>query len=227
MRAFQALVLVVLCGSPALAPHPAQAAPTTNDPALDAPSTSQTVDQPTPDFAPRTAFAVRMQLPFAGLAYGGLTVTNGSVAARFADLVETEIGANKTVNLCESGSSWFARAGISPSVLNAKAQGTHWNLRIPVLVSFFDYSGIGGGCDDNPGHDYYGYQVSTGLDATYWGRGHFGFNMRLLGGAGGGYEKEIGPHAGKRAEWSSVSIGSGISGNVIPEILFSVGLALK
>jgi hypothetical protein len=221
MRIVQALVFV-LCGSQALVPHPAQAAPATNPPALDAPSTSPTADQPTPDFAPRTSFAIRMQLPFAGLAYGGFTVTNGSVTARFVDLVETEIGANKTLTPCESGSSWFARAGISPSVLTAKAQGTHWNLRIPVLVSFVDYSGIGGGCDDNPGHVYYGYQVSTGLDATYWGSGHFGFNMRLLGGVGGGYEKEDGSHAGRQPEWTSVSVSSSF-----PEILLSIGVALK
>jgi hypothetical protein len=221
MRTVQALVLV-LCGSPALVPHPAQAAPATSDPDLEAPSTSQTGDQPTPDFAPRTAYALRLQLPFAGLAYGGLTVTNISVAARFADFVETEVGVNKTLTPCESGSSWFVRSGISPSLLTAKAQGTHWNLRIPLLVSFVGYSGVGGGCDDNPGHDYYGYQLSTGLDATYWGKGHLGFNMRLLGGVGGGYEKEMDYDAGRRPEWTSVSIDS-----AFPEILLSVGLAMK
>ena len=145
---------------------------------------------------------------------------SGSVAARFAGLVETEVGANATVTPCESGSSWFARAGIAPSVLTAKAQGTHWNLRIPLLFSFVDYSGTGGGCDDNAGKDYLGYQVSTGLDATYWGQGHVGFNMRLLGGTGGGYKKSTGPHADAQSGWVS-------SRHVIPEILFSLGIALK
>jgi len=215
MRIVQALAFV-LCGSHALAAHPAQASPATEDAVL----TLGSEIRSKPTFAPRTAFTVRVQPPFLGLAPGGFTLLSTSVAVRFAGLVEAELGANSTATPCESGSSWFARAGISPSVLSAKAQGTHWNLRIPLLVSFVDYSGRAGGCDDNSNHDYRGYQVSTGLDATYWGEGSVGFNLRLLGGTGGGYRKETGPTTRERTEWISKD-------HLIPEITLSIGVALK
>jgi hypothetical protein len=219
MRILQALVLV-LCGSHALGATPAFASPDAEDAALTTSLNAGTEDQPTPDYAPRTAFTVRLQPPFLGLAPGGFTLMAVSFAARFAGLVETELGANSTATPCDSGSSWFARAGISPSVLTAKADGTHWNLRIPLLVSYVDYSGRDSGCDDIFSHDYSGYQVSTGLDATYWGSGSVGFNLRLLGGTGGGYRKTTGPYTPTRTEWISTD-------SLIPEITLSIGIALK
>jgi hypothetical protein len=217
MRVIPALVLV-LCGSHALGANPAFADSGAEDTALSL--TARTEKHPTPTFNPRTSFTVRLQPPFLGLAPGGFTLMAVSFAARFAGLVETEIGANSTATPCESGSSWFARAGISPSVLTAKADGTHWNLRIPLLVSYVDYNGRAGGCDDDSSHDYSGYQVSTGLDATYWGSGSVGFNLRLLGGTGGGYKKENGRYAEAGSRWVS-------SDSLIPEISLSIGIALK
>jgi hypothetical protein len=121
-----------------------------------------------------------------------------------------------TVNPCESGAAPLARAGVSPSLVRANAADTHWNLRVPILLGYFDYSGTGGGCDDNPGTEAYGYLFSTGLEAIHWSVAHrVGFNMRLLVGTGGGKARDTGPHASSSA-WSKADMF---------ELAFSVGLS--
>jgi hypothetical protein len=171
-------------------------------------------------YDPRTVVALRIQPPLLGISPGGLTLINLSLAARFAGLLETELGANSTLTACDSGGSWYTRLGVAPSVLTARANGSHWNLRIPVLASYVNYSGTGGGCDDNPGHDYRGYLLSTGLDATHWGQSRVGFNMRLLVGAGSGYQKDTGPHAYSDAGWTKAR-------DNVPEITFTLGIVFR
>ena len=163
-----------------------------------------------PDFDPATVYAVRFQPPGAGfvgtfranLNLLGFNLLGGAVGVRFARLVEGEVAGILMQGLCEGGTSLIARAGVSPSLLRARAEGTHWNLRLPLLIGYLNYSGHVGGCDEEPGHDLRAMLFSTGLDATHWSSSAAGFNLRLLFSMGPSWMKEAGLHASSSATWS-------------------------
>jgi len=162
-----------------------------------------------PDFDPATVYAVRLQPPGAGVMETlrgnwnllGITLVGGSVEARFARLVEAEVGVVLTQEVCEGGTSLVARAGFSPSLLRARAEGTHWNLRLPLLIGYLNYSGHPESCDETPSHDLRAMLFSKGLDATHWSSSAAGFNLRLLFNMGPAWVKDSGPYAGG-ATWS-------------------------
>jgi hypothetical protein len=162
-----------------------------------------------PDFDPATVYAVRFQPPGAGITetlrgnwnFLGITLLGGSVGVRFARLVEAEVGATLTQGLCEGGTSLVARAGVSPSLLRARAEGTHWNLRLPLLIGYLSYSGHPASCDETPSTDLRAMLFSTGLDATHWSSSAGGLNLRLLFNMGPAWVKDSGPYAGG-ATWS-------------------------
>lgn len=168
-----------------------------------------------PDFDPSRSYTVRFQIPFVGvMASGGgsnnwniegLEVVAGSVGARFAHLYEVEVAGSKTSWICGSGSAVQARAGVSPSLIKARAEGTHWNLRVPILLGFLEKSGEHDGCDGSAGNDLLGMLLSTGLDATRWSSSRsVGFNMRLLVGMGPGWSKEVN-YGAKDGKWERAS----------------------
>lgn len=159
-----------------------------------------------PDLDPSRSYAVRFQVPFAGILAShddqieGLEVLGISVGARLAHLYEVEAVGSHTSWICGSGSVVQARAGVSPSLIKARADGTHWNLRAPVLLGFLGKSGEMG-CDNSVGNDLMGMLLSTGLDATRWSSsGPFGFTMRALFGMGPGWSKELNYRA-KDGNW--------------------------
>ena len=131
----------------------------------------------------------------------GFNLLGGAVAVRFARLVEGEVGGILTQGLCEGATSLIARAGVSPSLLRARAEGTHWNLRLPLLIGYLNYSGHAGSCDEEPSHDVHAMLFSTGLDATHWSSSAAGFNLRLLFSMGPAWMKETGAYAAS-ATWS-------------------------
>jgi hypothetical protein len=147
------------------------------------------------DFDPGMATTVHLQLPASRLLLwiptdGGFSVLGLSVSQRFVRLVEVEAGFEETVNPCIHGLQWLTRAGVAPSLLRARPEGTHWNLRLPVLFGYHDLSATGGGCDMNPDQHIRALMVTTGLDATYWSRARWGFDVRLLLGIGKGWVRE-------------------------------------
>lgn len=162
-----------------------------------------------PDFDPATVYAVRIQPPGAGIVetvrsnfnFLGFNLLGGSVGVRFARLVEGEVGGMLTQGLCEGATSLIARAGVSPSLLRARAESTHWNLRLPLLIGYLNYSGHVTGCDEDPSHDLRAMLFSTGLDATHWSSSAAGFNLRLLFNMGPSWVKETGAYAAS-ATWS-------------------------
>jgi len=129
-----------------------------------------------PDFDPATVYAIRFRPPGAGIVETvrsnfnllGFNVLGGAVGAQFARLAEGEVGGILIQGLCEGGESLIARAGVSPSLLRARAEGTHWNLRLPLLIGYLNYSGHAGGCDEEPHHNVRAMLFSTGLDGTQW-----------------------------------------------------------
>jgi hypothetical protein len=164
-----------------------------------------------PDFDPSRSYAIRFQIPYAGLmAAGGgsnnwniegVEVVAGSVGARFAHLYEVEVAGSRFWWICGSGAAVQARAGVSPSLIKARAEGTHWNLRVPILLGFLDKSGGNHGCDGLGNNDLRGMLLSTGLDATHWSSsGLVGFNIRLLFGMGPGWSKEVN-YGAKDGKW--------------------------
>ena len=183
--------------------------------------------QTKPDFDPGTAYVVRLQLPLMGIMgtgggshdwnFAGIALFGGSIGARFARLVEVEVGATETLSICDTGGSLFARAGLSPSLLRARVEGTHWNLRLPLLLGFLTQAGSSTHtCDTTPSHDLRGMLFSTGLDATHWSPSAFGFNMRLLFSIGPGWSKETGVY-GRGSEWYAT--------DKIIEVGLTIGLA--
>jgi hypothetical protein len=162
-----------------------------------------------PDFDPATVYAIRFQPPGAGVMETlrgnwnllGITLVGGSVGVRFARLVEAEVGATLLQGLCEGGTSLVARAGVSPSLLRARAEGTHWNLRLPLLIGYLNYSGHPASCDETPSTDLHAMLFFTGLDATHWSASAGGLNLRLLFSMGPAWVKDSGPYA-SGATWS-------------------------
>jgi len=179
-----------------------------------------------PDFDPATVFAVRIQPPGAGITETlrgnwnvlGITVIGGSVGVRFARLVEGEVGGILIQGLCEGGTSLAARAGLSPSLLRARAEGTHWNLRLPLWMGYLTYSGHPDSCDETPSHDLRAMLFSTGLDATHWSSSAAGFNLRLLLSTGPSWMKETGSYA-TGATWSDR--------DWVMELGLTIGLVLR
>ena len=148
----------------------------------------------------------------------GLTLFGGSVGARFARLVEAEVGGTESYGGCEGGEAFFVRAGLSPSLLAGRAEGTHWNLRLPLLAGYLGSSGSAGSCDESPSHDVHAMIFSTGLDATHWSASRAGFNLRLLLSAGPAWVKESGAYASSLApterQW-------------VVELGLAIGLAIR
>jgi hypothetical protein len=149
------------------------------------------------DFDSSKATTVRVQVPLAGLILwtpndGGLSVFGLSASKRFAGIAEVEAGFSWTVNPCISGVQATFRAGISPSILRARPAGTHWNLRLPMLLGYHYLTVSGGGCDQNPDQKVHVAMVTTGLDATHWSVSGWGFNLRLLVGMGRGWSQQAG-----------------------------------
>jgi len=140
-------------------------------------------DEPNP-FAHGTVLTARLALPLVGGDDGrGFTIIGLSLGQRFLNLVEIEAGMSaQTLIIDEQGSTITVRVGLSPSVLNPRPSGTHWNLRIPLLASFSYYSGEIRNDNDyrTSTREVNVYHFDTGLDATYWGKSGVGFNMRLL-----------------------------------------------
>jgi hypothetical protein len=100
----------------------------------------------------------------------------------------------QTLIVLDSGNTLVVRAGLSPSVLNPRPSGTHWNLRIPLLAGFSYYKGSDSAVE-NPGTASVSvcnvYHFDTGLDATYWGKSGVGFNMRILVNLGTARKRQI------------------------------------
>jgi hypothetical protein len=147
------------------------------------------------DFDPSTATTVHVQLPASGLllrmpADGGMSLLGLSVSQRFVRLVEVEAGVEETWNPCVRGWQWIVRAGVAPSLMRARPEGTHWNLRLPVLIGFHDLSASGDGCDSYDARHLRALMVTSGLDATYWTRSRWGFDVRLLLGIGKGWVRD-------------------------------------
>jgi len=128
-------------------------------------------DEPNP-FAHRNVLTARVALPFVGGDDGrGFTILGVSLGQRFLNLVEVEAGISEQWLLFEEGTTIAVRAGLSPSVLNPRPSGTHWNLRIPLLAGFSYYKGSGGKVSETPFVSVSNvYHFDTGLDATYWGK---------------------------------------------------------
>jgi len=179
-----------------------------------------------PDFDPATVYAIRFQPPGAGVVetvrsnfnFLGLNLLGGAVGVRFARLLEGEVGGILTQGLCEGATSLIARAGVSPSLLKSRAEGTHWNLRLPLLIGYLNYSGHVTGCDEDPSHDVRAMLFSTGLDATHWSSSAAGFNLRLLFSMGPSWMKETGAYAAS-ATWSDRER--------IMELGLTIGLVLR
>ena len=179
-----------------------------------------------PDFDPATVYALRFQPPGAGIVETvrsnfnllGFNVLGGAVGVRFARLVEGEVGGILIQGLCEGGESLIVRAGVSPSLLRARAEGTHWNLRLPLLIGYLNYSGHLTGCDEDPSHDVRAMLFSTGLDATHWSSSAAGFNLRLLLSTGPSWMKETGSYA-TGATWSDR--------DWVMELGLTIGLVLR
>jgi hypothetical protein len=150
-----------------------------------------------PDFDPATVYAVRFQPPGAG------------VVARF----------RSNLNLLGFNLSLIARAGVSPSLLRARADGTHWNLRLPLLIGYLNYSGHAASCDEEPSHDVRAMLFSTGLDATHWSSSAAGFNLRLLFSMGPSWMKDSGSYAAAGATWSDRES--------VMELGLTIGLVLR
>ncbi len=140
-------------------------------------------DEPNP-FAHRTVLTARLALPLVGGDDGrGFTIIGAYLGQRFLNLVEIEAGMSaQRLIMDEQGTTITVRAGLSPSVLNPRPSGTHWNLRIPLLAGFSYCSGEIRSDDDyrTYAREVNVYHFDTGLDATYWGKSGVGFNMRLL-----------------------------------------------
>jgi opacity protein-like surface antigen len=151
-------------------------------------------DEPNP-FAHRNVLTARVALPFVGGDDGhGFTILGLSLGQRFLNLVEIEAGVSaQTLIVLDNGNTLVVRAGLSPSVLNPRPSGTHWNLRIPLLAGFSYYKGSDSK-DEGPGPPgttfVYVYHFDTGLDATYWGKSGVGFNMRILVNLGTARERQ-------------------------------------
>ena len=140
-------------------------------------------------FDPRTVFTIHVELPLTAWTvwkYNSfVSLVNASFAARFAGIAEIEAGGGPGRSISEHGNFGTVRAGLSPSVLRARPEGTHWNLRVPMLVGLRSFSGSSfDGCHQCGEVRLRTVTASTGLDATHWGMGHIGFNIRLLGGVG-------------------------------------------
>jgi len=145
--------------------------------------------------------ALRIQPPISGMlatsrtgGSQGFEVLGAGVGLRAFSWVEAEMAGAVMATICESGSVLIARAGVSPSVLRPDVDGTHWDLRVPVLASYIRYSGSSG-CSDTysspPSKDLRGYLFSTGFEATHWSSsGRVGFDMRVLVGFGAGSARD-------------------------------------
>ena len=161
------------------------------------------------DLDPSKALTIRFQLPASGLIlwksnHGGLTVLGGSLGVRFAGIIEAEIGGNRRISICTSGTGLTARAGIAPSLLTAHPEGTHWNLRVPLLFSYI-HGNDTGGCEYTPSTELHALTGSTGLDATHWSQDRLsGFNIRLLVGMGKGWEQETDSYGTTTTNWAKV-----------------------
>jgi hypothetical protein len=168
-------------------------------------------DEPNP-FAHRNVLTARVALPFVGGDDGrGFTILGVSLGQRFLNLVEVEAGISEQWLLFEEGTTIAVRAGLSPSVLNPRPSGTHWNLRIPLLAGFSYYKGSGGKVSETPFVSVSNvYHFDTGLDATYWGKSGVGFNMRILVNLGTARERKTQQDAD--AHYNTSSSDSGLVG---------------
>jgi hypothetical protein len=142
-----------------------------------------------PSFDPGRVVTVRLQLPATGFIRwrqdGGFTLSGVSASTRFARLIEAEAGATLIVNPCADGMQFTLRAGLSPSVVTARARGTHWNVRLPLLASAHMVSVSGDGCDGHTESSGKPLTLAFGIDATHWSAaGNTGLNLRLLAGVG-------------------------------------------
>jgi hypothetical protein len=164
------------------------------------------------DFDPALTITLRVALPLSSWflwapADGGVSLFGLSVAGRFARLAEVEAGYGQTVNPCVRGDHFTVRAGVAPSLLRARPEGTHWNLRLPALLGYHAIPAKGGGCDQNPDKDIQMLMASTGLDATYWTRTRLGIDLRLLLGIGEGWSEVEGHGRSGRALEASLTVG--------------------
>jgi hypothetical protein len=157
---------------------------------------------------PTKSLTIRFQLPASGLIVwnsidgGGFTFFGGSLGVRFAGIIEAEIGGNTRGTFCNSGTGVTARAGIAPSLLTAPPEGTHWNLRVPVLFSYI-HGDDKGSCEDAMNNELHALTGSTGLDATHWSPdSSSGFNIRLLVGIGTGWDHETDPNVTTKWNWA-------------------------
>lgn len=166
--------------------------------ALVVPVSADAATDTAPDFDPPSVSTVHIELPLTAVtnmqSAVAVSIVNISLAHRFAGLVEVEAGGGMLTALCHSGPAFTGRTGLSPSLLTARPEGSHWNLRIPLLVSYTYYSGSGGGngggCEYPISQKFHAVTASTGIEATHWSVANTAFNMRLLGGVGRGWSIE-------------------------------------
>lgn len=133
---------------------------------------------------------VHVQLPFAGALLwrktdGAWPLFAASLSERIRDLFEAEIGGTFFLNPCVSGWLGHVRAGVSLSVVgDERAQG--WNIRLPLLAGYRGGVLSGDGCDGFSRHTLHLLTANAGLEAAYWTSGRWAFDVRVLGGVGGG-----------------------------------------
>jgi hypothetical protein len=136
---------------------------------------------------PRTVFTIRVQPPALGFANeqgeAHVLVTDLSASVRFLQVLEVGAGFNVSESVCSSGTSTRLQVGVVPGRSDPLAPGAHWRVRMPWLAGYHYYSGVFGWSDCGEGdgkasaHDLSG---ATGVDATRWGHGEVGFNLRFL-----------------------------------------------
>ena len=139
---------------------------------------------------------LRVQVPASQLAlwkptqyYSGWVPVGGvSVSERFGRLFEAELGATYALNVCSSGWNESVRGGVNPEVLRTRPEGAHWSLRVPALASYGHTLLQGSSCDGLVDKALHTLTFDTGFDVTYWTKGRWGFNMRLLAGVGHAWE---------------------------------------
>jgi hypothetical protein len=104
-------------------------------------------------------------------------------------LIEAEAGADYGANPCTKGWQITGRAGVAPALFHGRPRGGTWDLRLPVLASYHHLGLSGDSCDDSVDKIVHLFMVSAGLDATHWAAAGWGFDIRLLVGAGRAWER--------------------------------------
>lgn len=136
----------------------------------------------------------RVQLPLSRLtvwhpsADSSISMGGFSINERFRDLFEAEAGADYGVNPCARGWQITGRAGVAPALFHGRPRGGAWDLRLPLLASYHHLGLSGDSCDGRVDKSVHLLMVSAGLDATHWTAGGWGFDIRLLVGAGRAWE---------------------------------------